>query len=93
MLEEYYLKAAADIDSARQEAERWRKNMEKATSEVQRQYYEEIQDLESKCDRARIALNQCVMGNNPATEDQRAILERALAEVREAVSKLAAKFQ
>ncbi|MGQ9552695.1 MAG: hypothetical protein ACUVWR_01150 [Anaerolineae bacterium] len=93
MLEEYYLKAAADIDNAKQEAERWRKNIEKATSEVQRQYYEEIQDLDSKCDRARIALNQCVMGKEPPTEEQRATLERALAEVREAVSKLTAKFR
>ena len=72
MLEEYYLKAAVDIDNAKQEAERWRKNIEKATSEVQRQYYEEIQDLDSKCDRARIALNQCDKGKEQPTEEQRA---------------------
>ena len=93
MLEEYYLKAAADIDNAQLEAKRWRKNMEKATSEVQRRYYEEIQDLDSKCDRARIALNQCVLGGESAPEEARHRLATALAEVSDAVSKLASKLR
>jgi hypothetical protein len=85
MLGDYYLKASADIDAMHDEAKAWRRKMEKADSAVMRQYYDEIQSIEDKCDAARIALNACVVGGKHVSEAEKKGLEKAIGEAREAL--------
>ncbi|MHB0877043.1 MAG: hypothetical protein ACYC5O_13480 [Anaerolineae bacterium] len=91
MLGEYYLKAGADIDAMADEAKIWRRRIEKADSSVMRQYYDEIQGIENKCDAARIALKECVIGGENISEDKKQGLEKALDAVRGALEDLAAR--
>lgn len=91
MLGEYYLKAGADLDAMEDEAKVWRRKAEKADSPLMRQYYEEIQGIENKCDAARIALNACVIGGKNVSVEEKEGLERAIDSVREALNRLASR--
>lgn len=89
MLGEYYLKAEADIDAMEDEAKVWRRRAEKADSPIMRQYYDEIQDIGSKCDAARIALKACVVGGKNVSVEEKEGLEKAIGAVRDALDDLA----
>ena len=92
MLPDYYMKAESQLGAYRRDIERWReREMEKATSEVKRRYYEEIQGLESKCSAAEIALNACKFAEQE-DESLRQNLEDALEDIREAMARFRERF-
>lgn len=89
MSSDYYSQAQANLQAMEDEAKAWRRRAERADSPVMRQYYEEIQGIENKCDAARIALNACVVGGKNVSIEQQTALEKAIAAVREALDDLA----
>ena len=82
---DYYAIAQAQIDAYKANIERWKKDAQKADSPTMREYYEEIQDLESKCSAAEIALNTCRFASQEQAEGLLAQLEESLGELEEAL--------
>jgi len=92
MGQDLWFKAETELQSHRDRVARWNRAIfEGSNQAVARQYYEEIQGLESKCAAAEIALNTCKF-SPPEDEGLADKLEGALTDLREAIDSFRDRF-
>lgn len=92
MGQDLWFKAETELQAHRDRLKRWNRGIDEGTNQaVSRQYYEEIQGLESKCAAAEIALNTCKFSpkEEPDLTDR---LEDALTDLRQAIDGFRDRF-
>lgn len=94
MGQDLLFKAETELQAHRDRVSRWNKAIREGTNQsIARQYYEDIQGLESKCSAAEIALHSCKF--SPQGEEEGAVerLEEALEDLRRAVANFRDRFR